>query len=163
MHVDDLLSRLEGVRQNGANHWVARCPAHTDKFPSLSIACGEDGRILLHDFGGCKVHDVLAAVGLSVGDLFEERLRPTTRAERREALEGFRRHSWQAALRVACRSLNVVLAAGSMVQRGVPFSDHDREVLAKAVERLEAARAVLAPGGSERDLARLQAAKPRSR
>lgn len=156
MRVDDLLDRLEGVRKNGANHWVAKCPAHTDKSPSLSIACGEDGRILLHDFGGCKVHDVLAAVGMEVGDLFEQRIRPQTREERNAAIEAFRRHGWQAALRVAEREMVVIQVAADMVQRGEPLTDADKTVLARACDRIEDARAMLAKGGDvARDLRRI--------
>lgn len=156
MNIDDLLGRLQGVRKNGANHWTAQCPAHTDKSPSLSIACGEDGRILLHDFGGCTVHDVLAAIGLEVGDLFEQRMRPQTREERRAAAEAFRRHGWQAALRVADREMVVIQCAADMVQRGVALTEGDRAVLARACRNIENARAMLAAGGDvARDLRRI--------
>jgi Protein of unknown function (DUF3631)/Toprim-like len=66
-----LLGRLEGVRRSGKG-WTARCPAHEDRQPSLSIAEGEDGRLLLHCFAGCPVERVVAAVGLELRDLFPE-------------------------------------------------------------------------------------------
>jgi hypothetical protein len=69
-----LLDRLERVKQTAPDRWLARCPAHEDRAPSLSIRELDDGRLLVHDFGGCEVGDVLAAVGLSLGDLFEQRL-----------------------------------------------------------------------------------------
>lgn len=57
----------------------ARCPAHEDKRPSLSIREGRDGRILLHCFAGCSSGEVVAALGLTWGDLFaEERDRPAS-------------------------------------------------------------------------------------
>jgi light-regulated signal transduction histidine kinase (bacteriophytochrome) len=34
----------------------------------------DDGRVLLHDFGGCETGDVLAALGLEMQDLFEKPL-----------------------------------------------------------------------------------------
>lgn len=71
MTPDILLSRLNGVRQTGPGRWLARCPAHDDRSPSLSIR-EVDGRVLLHDFGGCDTGAVLAAVGLRMGDLFEK-------------------------------------------------------------------------------------------
>jgi hypothetical protein len=40
----------------------------------LSIRELDDGRVLVYDFAGCEVGDVLAAVGLTLGDLFERRL-----------------------------------------------------------------------------------------
>ena len=72
MKVKELLSRLDGVRQVGPGKWVARCPAHPDRRPSLSIAEGKDGRILLHCFAGCRTADVLQALGLTFRDLFPE-------------------------------------------------------------------------------------------
>ena len=47
-----------------------RCTAHDDRDPSLSVAEGEGGRVLLHCFAGCEAADICAALGLSVGDLF---------------------------------------------------------------------------------------------
>ena len=64
-----LLDRLSGVKQNG-EQWIARCPAHEDRNPSLSIRRGDDGRCLVNCFAGCHVADVVAAVGLELKDLF---------------------------------------------------------------------------------------------
>lgn len=69
-----LLDRLERVKQTAPGRWIAACPAHADRSPSLSVRELEDGRLLLHDFGGCEVGEVLAAVGLTLGDLFEQSL-----------------------------------------------------------------------------------------
>ena len=69
-----LIDRLERVRQTAPGRWLAKCPAHQDRSPSLSIRELDDGRVLLYDFGGCQVGDVLAAVGLTVADLFPQRL-----------------------------------------------------------------------------------------
>jgi hypothetical protein len=74
MSAATLLDRLEKVRQTAPGRWIARCPAHEDRAPSLSIREVDDGRVLVHDFGGCEVGDVLAAVGLSLSDLFEKPL-----------------------------------------------------------------------------------------
>jgi hypothetical protein len=74
MGASKLIDRLDHVRQSGAGRWIARCPAHEDRSPSLSVRELEDGRVLLHDFGGCEPGDVLAAVGLTMSNLFPERL-----------------------------------------------------------------------------------------
>jgi hypothetical protein len=68
-----LLVRLDRVRRVGHSKWVARCPAHDDRGPSLSIAETADGRTLLHDFGGCSPAEVLDAIGLDFAALFPER------------------------------------------------------------------------------------------
>jgi len=67
-NVDVLLARLEGVRPAGPNSWVARCPAHDDRDPSLSVSVKE-GRVLLYCFAGCAPDEVLGAVGLTWRDL----------------------------------------------------------------------------------------------
>lgn len=69
-----LLDRLTGVKQTAPGRWHAKCPAHEDKSPSLSIRELEDGRVLMHDFGGCGTGDVLAAIGLTFTDLFDRPL-----------------------------------------------------------------------------------------
>jgi len=69
--VDLVLSRLQRVRRSGRG-WTACCPAHNDKTPSLSIAEGDDGRLLLHCFGGCEAATIVAAIGLELADLFAE-------------------------------------------------------------------------------------------
>jgi hypothetical protein len=72
-----LLDRLECVKQRAPGRWLARCPAHPDRSPSLSVRELEDGRLLVHDFGGCEVGDVLRALGLTFSDLFPHALRPS--------------------------------------------------------------------------------------
>lgn len=70
-----LLSRLDGVRQVKSNGWMSRCPAHNGDGQSLAITDKDNGYILIHCFAHeCEVSDILAAVGMSVGDLFPERL-----------------------------------------------------------------------------------------
>lgn len=68
-NVERLLSRLDGVRETGHNKWKARCPNHPDKTPSLAIRETPEGRVLIHDFGGCGAADVLDAIGLRFSDL----------------------------------------------------------------------------------------------
>jgi len=59
---------LLDVRKNGSG-WSARCPAHDDKKPSLSISEGENGRTLLFCHAGCAVAEICKAIGVSVADL----------------------------------------------------------------------------------------------
>ena len=58
----DLGRLVEGLRaRRSASGWTARCPAHDDRTPSLSIGW-RDGRVLLHCFGGCTQADVIDAL-----------------------------------------------------------------------------------------------------
>ena len=67
-----LLSRLNGVRRVGALRYMARCPGHADRHASLSITMGRDGRLLLHDHGGCKTQTILTALKMAWADLFAD-------------------------------------------------------------------------------------------
>src|SRR5262249_12759574 len=64
----DVVSRLQAKR-NGRG-WIANCPNHDDSTPSLSISEGNDGRVLLHCFAGCRTQDILVALSLETPDLF---------------------------------------------------------------------------------------------
>ncbi len=70
--VERILSGLDKVRNRGPDSWMACCPAHIDKNPSLSIKETKDGDVLLHCFSGCGVDDVVAALGLEMRDLFSK-------------------------------------------------------------------------------------------
>ena len=58
------------------DRFMARCPAHDDRNPSLSITAAEDGRALVHCFAGCLTEDVVAKVGMCLADLFPDRIAP---------------------------------------------------------------------------------------
>lgn len=79
MSIDDFLGRLEGVESTGEGKWVARCPAHDDHNPSLGVAVGSDGRILVKCYAGCTTEAVVAAMGLKMCDLMPEGKRPKGR------------------------------------------------------------------------------------
>ena len=47
-----------------------RCPAHDDRQASLSVGRSKEGGVLLKCFAGCETRDVVAAMGLTLADLF---------------------------------------------------------------------------------------------
>lgn len=53
----------------------AQCPVHGSRGLTLSIR-GGDGRATITCFAGCEDTAVLEAVGLGIGDLFDEAKRP---------------------------------------------------------------------------------------
>ncbi|HRR33988.1 MAG TPA: CHC2 zinc finger domain-containing protein, partial [Kiritimatiellia bacterium] len=69
MRIEDVLARLKKVRPNGERSWMACCPAHDDRNPSLSVSEGDDGRVLFNCFAGCAAEDVAAVLGLKMADL----------------------------------------------------------------------------------------------
>lgn len=89
MMIDDFLGRLQKVRPArnpsgvGGQGWLACCPAHFDRSPSLAVAVGATGAIVLHCLAGCATRDVLGAMELSFTDLFPA---GTRRRRRRRAV-----------------------------------------------------------------------------
>lgn len=74
-HVDRFLSKLNGVRSS-SNGWEARCPCRNDdNNPSLSIALGQDDKVLAtcHRGQGCSIVEICQSVGLKVTDLYPPR------------------------------------------------------------------------------------------
>lgn len=69
--LEGFLARLEKVT-GGRGKWLARCPAHDDRDPSLSVGQADDGRVLIHCFAGCTPEDITAAVGIELWDLAPE-------------------------------------------------------------------------------------------
>jgi hypothetical protein len=125
--IENILNRLTKVKQSGKGRWMASCPSHEDKSPSLSVRELDDGRILMHCFGGCNVDQVLSSISLSIEDLFPERL-PHAKSERApfnayEVLKGIR-----------FELTIVAMAGGSLVAH--PLSDKDRDRLFLAVSRI---------------------------
>jgi putative DNA primase/helicase len=66
----DLVGRLKAVRRSGKG-WTARCPAHDDEQNSLSVH-HRGGKWLLKCHAGCTFDAVVAAVGLTVDQLFDD-------------------------------------------------------------------------------------------
>jgi len=75
--VDLVLSRL-GLNKvkKVSGGYMARCPVHDDKNPSLSITEGDDGRVLLKCFAGCSTEEIVKALGLTMSDLFPPSSKP---------------------------------------------------------------------------------------
>jgi len=132
MCVETILSKLDKVKPRGRNNWQACCPAHEDKGPSLSIRELDDGRILVHCFAGCSVHEIVSAVGLELSDLFPEKELNNTRRERRPfpAVDALRAVGFEAL---------VVCAAAASLATGEPLSAADRDRLIAAGQRIQAA------------------------
>lgn len=67
--IGELLNKLEKVKTLQDKSWMARCPSHPDKTPSLHIS-QKDETILLKCQAGCETSAVLEKLGLEMADLF---------------------------------------------------------------------------------------------
>ena len=63
-----ILGKLHGVKKLG-NGYQARCPAHDDDNPSLSVVV-RDGKVLMHCHAGCSIEEVCTAMGVEQKELF---------------------------------------------------------------------------------------------
>jgi hypothetical protein len=68
VRLEDFLSLLDCVQQQASGDYKARCPAHHDRTPSLSVA-ERDGKIILHCFANCFPEDVVRSLGIKMSDL----------------------------------------------------------------------------------------------
>jgi hypothetical protein len=128
-----LLSRLDGVRQCGSDY-VAKCPAHDDRSPSLTVAETPDGRILLHCFAGCEALAVLEACGLSWADVMP----PDAGAYRQEHRVRRPFGSFAVLHAVAKEALVVQICAAALAE-GTVLPEEDRQRLVLAGARLHEA------------------------
>ena len=128
---------LEKVKRTGQESYVACCPAHADKNPSMTITEKDDGRVLLHCFAGCSVEEILGSVGLTFDDLFPERL-PDPYAPTKSERIPFNPRDVLAA--VSTESLITAIAASDLA-KGTQLTKDGYARLLVAVSRLqEAAR-----------------------
>jgi len=130
-----ILDRLDKVKENGPGRWLACCPAHQDRSPSLSVRETPDGTILVKCFAECPTPDVLAAVGLELKDLFPQRGRDDYHASKRPGERWVPRD----VLAAVAREALIALLAAEAVHSGTLLSDEDRNRLAVAAGRLRAA------------------------
>ena len=135
-----LIDALDAVRQTGPNRWIAKCPAHDDRSPSLAVSECDDGRVLVHCFAGCEPEDVLKAIGLTFSDVMPERVgeqhfyRPVRqRIPPRDALAMLDHESL------------VVAIIGADILEHKEMDEQTLSRLTKAVGRINETRAMCAP------------------
>lgn len=67
--IDRVLAAFDGVHPHGES-WLALCPVHADRRPSVDIKQGTAG-VVITCRAGCDTGEVLAARGLTFRDLFD--------------------------------------------------------------------------------------------
>ena len=139
MSAEDIVTRLDGVKPTGAGRWIAKCPAHEDKSPSLAVKSEGDGRALIFGHAGCSALQVLEAIGLTWNALFPPRSSDPN-AKRRFAKAGF--HSAADALRCLDTEATIVYLAARDTGEGIALSEQDRERVLTAATRIKRAREV---------------------
>jgi hypothetical protein len=132
MSADQILSHLAKVRKMGPDRWMACCPSHQDKSPSLSIRETSDGRVLLHCWTGCSANEILESVGLTFDALFPEKLTDHAPRERIP-------FSHREAMAALVPEMLMVALIGRQMTKGVANDYKTQQALITAVSRISAA------------------------
>jgi len=123
--LEGILARLEGVRKAG-DGYNAKCPSHADKSPSLSIKELDDGRVLMHCFAGCTVHEIMHSIGISFKDLFPEG---------QKKYESYKsQFTPKQMLDILHYEVVVINFLMEKMHKGEPFNQPDRQAFQKAKE-----------------------------
>ncbi|MDZ4145692.1 MAG: hypothetical protein U1D29_14350 [Burkholderiales bacterium] len=128
---ENVLSRLEKVRQRQPGQWSARCPAHADKGPSLSVRETPGGAVLMNCFAGCDVAEVVAALGLTMSDLYPPRDKPAGAPKKIANLLT----AWQALELLADETMLIAVALANYFHE-IPLSQNDVDRLMTAAGRI---------------------------
>ena len=137
MIADRILNKLDGVKQTGNDRWLAKCPAHEDKSPSLAIREIED-RLLLHCFAGCSAHEIVASIGLELSDLFPEQIKTEGSKPLSKPFPA------QDILRAMSSDITFFIVCASDIAKGETLDDESRDYLLRSASRF---RAALQAGG----------------
>jgi hypothetical protein len=132
---EEFVSRLEKAKRTGNGSWLARCPAHQDRSPSLTVTEKEDGRILCFCFAGCGIEAITSAVGVEITDLFP----PKAIEHAPRVARPFPVADVLAALADECEVLDIILHD---IDWAVPLKQDDIERAKLAIDRIRAARSL---------------------
>jgi len=133
MSANSVLSRLEGVRCTGQGRWIALCPAHDDRHPSLSIRELEDRRVLVHCHAACATENVLTALGLTWADVMPERLTDEHLRRERRPFDALN------VLQCIATEAEIATVAADNIANRIALTDADRDRARLAAIRLRAA------------------------
>jgi len=121
MNIESFLTHLQKVRPSG-NGWLACCPAHDDKSPSLAVGIGNAGGIIVRCFAECSFESIVDSLGLKPADLMPETL-PDVHAVKPIAFNA------RTALEALAYQATIVAIAAEDMSRGKPLSLADRDRL----------------------------------
>lgn len=133
--IDEILTRLEKVKRTGKGNWMACCPSHPDKSPSLTLHEAADGRILVHcHSGGCSFHEIVEAVGIG----WEPWFPPKQEGDFRPAIR--RPYPAGDVLEALASEALIVTVAACNLGQGIELAPEERSRLLVAMERIETGR-----------------------
>lgn len=132
---EDFVTRLEGVKRTGPHSWLARCPAHEDRSPSLSVSEKEPEKLLIYCHAQCGIAAITQALGIEISGLFPPKLSEYQKRDRQP---------FPAAdvLRALGDEVLVLAVFVHDLDMAVPLKQDDIDRARLAVDRILAARSL---------------------
>lgn len=135
--VQNVLSRLEHVRQTTDHQWFAYCPhghrSQSKASRKLAIKEGDDGQVMLHCHAGCDIDHIVGLLGLEMKDLWPPHTDVMLKVGLKETLK--RRDSLKL---LAAEGLKLSMGANDLL-RGKQLSEDDLETLRRSSRYVYAA------------------------
>ncbi len=128
-NLETVLSSLEKVKKTGEGKYLAICPSHNDKSPSLAIKAVDD-RVLIHCFAGCETADVLGALGLKFKDIMPNQCKGNFPKEKNPFYASD-------ILKTTWNEAQITLACALHMSKGHKLCDSDLSRLTVAAARLK--------------------------
>lgn len=134
MNAEKILAHCQKAKPTGRGTWIACCPAHEDKNPSMTVREADGGVLLVHCFAGCTAEEIVSACGLKMEDLFPERTdKDFSPAQKR-------RFPAADVLLMVEQEINIVAIVAGDLAAGRFSPDRDLERMRVACRRLQEAR-----------------------
>lgn len=130
-NLHEIISRLSKVRRTGDGRYVACCPVHSDKSPSLAVTQKPDGIVLAHCFGcGAGGVDICNALGIDPATLFPPSDNPRYQKQSRSGFS-----AWQMLHSLRDDLVRLLIIANDLKKIDALPPD-DRDFIAEVILRL---------------------------
>lgn len=136
--VDHLLDRLTGTKQTRPHRWQARCPAHDDRSPSLTITETPEGTVLVKCWAGCSIESIVDAVGIELRDLFPPRFDYKSTGKSKPP-----RYSAQEVVKTLVTEATILTLGYRAIQSGNELNLDDQARVELAINAIETCREVV--------------------
>ena len=131
--IDRVLACLPDAKPSGRDRWRTWCRICSGNNSALSVGVGKNGGVVMRCFKSeCSVESIVASIGLSVSDLFPERLTGSAPMRKRGLLTAGQ------ALDLLTFEASLVRLAAQNLAGGHALTEADRERLNTAAARVAA-------------------------
>lgn len=125
------ISRLSKVKRTGQGKFIAACPCHNDKSPSLGITEKPDGVILINCFGcGASGLDVCQTLDIDPVNLFPSSNNPKYEKQYRSGFS-----AWQVLYALKSDLIRLLIISSDLKKAEVITTD-DRDFISEVILRI---------------------------